>query len=51
MVPAGEHTIEWVYSPESFKKGSTYSLAGSLLLFALVLGAIAVEGKKIFSKS
>jgi hypothetical protein len=50
MVPAGEHTIEWVYSPESFKKGSTYSLAGSLLLFALVLGALAVEGKKIFSK-
>lgn len=50
MVPAGEHTIEWAYAPESFKKGSTYSLAGSLLLFALVLGAIAMEGRKIFAK-
>ncbi len=50
MVPAGEHTIEWVYSPESFKKGSTYSLAGSFLLFALVLGALAMEVKGLVRK-
>lgn len=45
-VPAGEHTIEWSFEPESFAKGSTYSLAGSILLMVLVLGALVTEMRK-----
>lgn len=44
-VESGTHEIEWKFEPESFAKGSTYSLAGSVLLMLLVLGALAMELK------
>ncbi len=46
-VPAGEHTIEWKFEPTTFSQGSTYSLAGSILLMLLVLGAFGMSLKSI----
>jgi uncharacterized membrane protein YfhO len=45
-VPAGEHTIEWKFEPASFNQGSTYSLAGSVLLLLIVLGSVFLELRK-----
>jgi len=36
-VPSGEHTIEWSFEPKVWTTGKTVSLAGSLLLLALLL--------------
>ncbi|MEZ4799058.1 MAG: YfhO family protein [Flavobacteriales bacterium] len=44
-IPAGEHTIVWNFHPESYYKGSTYSLAGSILLILLVLGSVFADRK------
>lgn len=45
-IPAGEHKIEWKFEPVSFTKGSTYSMAGSILLILLVLGASIFSFRK-----
>jgi hypothetical protein len=39
MVPAGKHTVEWRFEPETFAKMKTVSLLGSL---ALLLGGLIV---------
>ena len=39
-VPAGAHEIEFIYTPESFTKGATYSRIISGLLLLLLLGYI-----------
>lgn len=44
-IPAGEHTITWRFHPESYYKGSTYSIAGSILLMLLVLGSVFADRK------
>ncbi|MBC2840672.1 hypothetical protein [Robiginitalea sp. SC105] len=39
-VPAGEHVVEFRFDPEVVRKGSRISLAGSIGLLAVVLGAL-----------
>jgi len=46
MVPAGEHKIEWNFEPETYTKGSSYSMMGSIALLVLVLAGIAISFKK-----
>lgn len=36
VVPAGEHTVEWRYEPESWKYGKLLSLVGLLVFLGLV---------------
>jgi hypothetical protein len=42
-MPAGEHTIEYRFEPQSFYVGEKISLASSILLFVLLIGAISFE--------
>lgn len=46
MVPAGEHKIEWNFEPETFTKGSSYSMMGSIGLLVLVLAGLAISFKQ-----
>ncbi|NTV83913.1 MAG: YfhO family protein, partial [Bacteroidales bacterium] len=41
IVPAGEHKIEFKFQPDSFYTGQNISLASSLILILLLVGAIA----------
>lgn len=43
VIPAGQHEIEFTYSPVSIKKGATYSRISSGLLLLLLLSAIGLE--------
>lgn len=43
VVPAGEHEIEFTYSPDSIRKGATYSRISSGLLLLLLISAIGAE--------
>jgi uncharacterized membrane protein YfhO len=45
-IPAGEHTIEFRFEPQSYITGNKISMASSLLLLLLVIGAIGFEGVK-----
>ena len=36
VIPAGEHTISFVFDPQSYKTGNRVSLAGSAILFVLL---------------
>ncbi len=42
-LPAGQHSVEFVYDPFSFKLGAVISLAA---LLALVVGIVAVAGRR-----
>jgi hypothetical protein len=42
-LPAGKHEIEFVYQPESFKKGALYSRISSGLLLILLIGGAGAE--------
>jgi hypothetical protein len=42
-VPAGNHTIEFRFEPQSYKTANTQMLVASLLTFALLIAAIAFE--------
>jgi uncharacterized membrane protein YfhO len=44
-VPAGKHNIEFRFEPESVVAGSKIAYAGSLLLFAFVLGTFGFSLK------
>lgn len=48
MVPAGDHTIVFKFEPESYFLGNKISLAGSILLIILVVGAFAWEIRRSF---
>lgn len=51
-IPAGKHIIEFKFEPEAYYTGQKISIAGSILLLLVVIGAIALEIKKgILSKS
>ncbi len=39
-IPKGEHTIEFVFEPESYYSGKTVSAVSSILVILLVLGAV-----------
>lgn len=45
-VPAGKHTITFRFDPVSVSMGNTIDLISSLLLIALVIGAVVVEARK-----
>lgn len=45
-IEKGTHQVEWKFEPETYAKGSAYSMAGSILLILLVLGALAMEWRK-----
>lgn len=45
-LPAGEHEIEFVFSPESIAKGAVWSRISSGLLLLMLLGTIGVEIRK-----
>ncbi|RMB57568.1 hypothetical protein EAX61_10620 [Dokdonia sinensis] len=45
-VPAGNHTIAFVFDPQVVKTGSTITLASSLLLVILVLGGLFYTWKE-----
>jgi hypothetical protein len=42
-VPAGKHKIEFKFEPEEYKKGETMALAGSIILFLALAGALFLE--------
>jgi MFS family permease len=46
MVPAGEHTIEFKFEPKSYQLGVKISIASSILLLLLALGAVGFEVRK-----
>ena len=46
VVPAGEHTIEFKFEPESYIVGEKLSMAGSVLMLLFLLGGIVVDGRK-----
>lgn len=48
QVPAGEHTIEWSFEPESYKKGVTINYIGSISLLLLVAGIFSVNLRNTF---
>ncbi len=39
-IPAGKHTIKFVFEPSSYKKGTSMTIIGSILLLILVIGGI-----------
>ena len=44
-IPAGEHTIEFRFEPQSYVMGNRVSVWSSLLIYLLLIAAIAVEWK------
>lgn len=49
VVPAGEHTLEFRFEPETYYTGEKISLAGSVLLLLIALTALILEGRKFFA--
>jgi hypothetical protein len=45
-IPAGEHTIEFRFEPQSYIVGNKIALASSILLVVLVIGMIGFEALK-----
>jgi hypothetical protein len=45
-VPAGKHTIRFVFEPATYKKGVTLSLIGSIAVLILVLGGLFMAWKQ-----
>jgi hypothetical protein len=46
VVPAGEHTIEFKFEPQSYYLGNKISLASSILLILIAIGYLGFELKK-----
>ena len=45
-IPAGKHTIEFSFKPEKYYRGEKISLASSVLILLLVIGAIGMGVKE-----
>ncbi len=45
-IPAGNHTVEFKFHPKSYYTGEKISLAGSILLILMLIGASVYEIKK-----
>ena len=45
-VPAGKHTVEFKFEPETYAKGEKMALIGSFGVLLLFAGAVFVELKK-----
>ena len=41
-LPAGQHEVKFVFEPEAYEKGNTYSLIGSILVLLLTLGGFGM---------
>lgn len=50
IVPAGNHTIEFKFSPDSFRTGTNISLISSILLLLLLAGSAAFIVRKELKK-
>lgn len=50
IIPAGKHTIEWKFEPDSYIKGSTYASIFSILLLLTFFGVSGLELKKVSDK-
>lgn len=46
IIPAGKHDIVFKFEPESYYKGEKIALAGSILLFAFVIGGVFMQMKQ-----
>ena len=46
VVPAGNHTIEFKFEPETYYTGEKVSLASSIILLLLVVGSMAMQLRK-----
>lgn len=51
LIPAGKHTIEWKFEPESYAKGSSYASIFSILTLLLFFGVTGLELKNKFISS
>ena len=40
MIPAGEHTIEFRFEPQTYKTGVIFAYAGSAIVFFLIIGLV-----------
>lgn len=49
-VPAGEHTIKFVFEPDSFKKGKAIMYASSFIILLVVLGGFAMSLRNQYRK-
>jgi hypothetical protein len=45
-LPAGQHEVKFVFEPEAYKKGNTYSLIGSILVLLLTLGGFGMAWRQ-----
>ena len=45
-IPAGKHTVKFVFEPTSYKTGSTISFVGSFLVTIFVLGGLFMSWRK-----
>ncbi|WP_347159538.1 YfhO family protein [Pontibacter chitinilyticus] len=45
-VPAGKHTIQFVFAPKSYTLGNTISLISSILLLLVIVGAVVYAVKQ-----
>ena len=50
IIPSGNHTIEWKFEPETYKKSNSIALIGSILLYVFFFGSIAWSLKTDLSK-
>ncbi len=50
IVPAGNHTIEFTFNPDSFRTGTNISLISSILLLLLLVGAVGFIVNKELKK-
>lgn len=45
-IPAGKHTIKFIFEPSSYKKGATMSYIGSFLILVFVLGGLYMAWRR-----
>ncbi|HEY9364420.1 MAG TPA: YfhO family protein [Chitinophagaceae bacterium] len=45
-IPAGNHTIDFIFEPASYKTGNTLTLISSIIIFILLIAAIIFEVRR-----